>query len=1075
MTKAARNALSGYTYQQCVAVLLFAKMDTERNILKIESEAVTEDRTQFDDIYLELENNDKYRVQVKNYSNTTIEDIKVKENVVFIKGNKNEFNPLENNVLIVNTAEIKTDIEFMGMQATQKDGIVIIPLPINDLYSLLDDMYQDANRIEQIRRKADALVCSRIFTFTQDDLPEFITLSVGLQQKTILVRSVLSEIPKGILHIVGKPGVGKSHYVNELVKRFTDAIVYRFWIKAQDEKLSYRLNFDCFINELGLLIFKTPKSFTIQELVETIVKDELILIVDGLDHVRNYKDIDFDKYIDFINKVGGSNGRVLVLSRPIDRDLDWEQIELSNWSFDETQCYLVAAYNIDDYVVQSEIYELAAGYPIITFYLAEEFKKYGKIKFEDAIIDLNNYYSALMTDVKTKAVMSIFTCTNSFFTIQELEKFLDEFGFLVAKEFIGNYPYLFEFEGNRISLIHDSFNTYLRKNNIGGNSIENKVIECVKESLISGNVEYMARLSSFTLDNDFLIKLLMIYSDFNKLEKLLDSTLDFESITNFYLQLQQILEMSKNVLTYYQYYSFTLIFQIVTRNDLIGDDRLIYELLVYIRDNGNVEETIFSSGCVWDLYLFLKNPNKYKFESVDEDGFRKRQTYHLMRELESEINFFNIPNFDTEDIIKILNSIEIGSLEKAFELQKYLVSIWVNEERDKKFYNEFNTFIESNDIEVAVNAFKGFLVDEMYIRKAIHDAKSKLYDLGYFGEDNIFRKNCLMDIIKNIAPDGSFDVSSFVLSYIRLANKEGRKIDVFSINYLWSMYMQRKDYSVSTIVEALIFFENKGFINEFTSVDVISKLMNQSEKGIRHLLISYINMKGVEFTKRFIESGKSTEYNSDYDVFDLKPENIDCFSKSKIYGRTYSLLYYYRNGDTINFEEIKNAINSKYADIVLEELIVRGIKVRGKIGEVEKAKLQEWHIEFEEELEKIEEYVPFKNGYIHINDFDYISKNSLSIEECAKYTDGWYTCLPYIELFELFDKDELQVKCLDVLHTSIFARCASGNYIGNWHALIGHILLFYEVCNANIDWKVMFDIFKRFLKVSLIYFPEDNI
>ena len=654
-------------------------------------------------------------------------------------------------------------------------------------------------------------------------------MEINLQgYSTILVRIVHFYFPLNVHFYIT---IYKSHYVNELTRKFTDAIVYRFWIKAQDEKLSYRLNFECFINELGLLVFKTPKSFAIQELVETIVSNKLILIVDGLDHVRNYNDRDFDKYTDFINKVGSSGGRVLVLSRPIDRNLGWEQIELSNWSFDETQCYLIAAYDIDDYTVQSKIFELADGYPIITYYLAVEFKKYGKIEFKDVIKDLNNYYDDLTADVKTKTVMSIFTCTNSFLTIQELEKFLDDFGFAIVKEFMRNYPYLFEFERNRIALIHDSFNTYLRKNNIGGNSIESKVIECVKESLISCNVEYMARLSSFTLDNDFLIKLLMIYSDFNKLEKLLDSTLDFESISNFYLQLQQILEMSKNVLTYYQYYSFTLIFQIVTRNDLIGDDRLIYELLVYIRDNGNVEETIFSSGCVWDLYLFLKNPNKYKFESVDEDGFRKRQIYHLMRELESEINFFNIPNFDTEDIIKILNSIEIGSLEKAFELQKYLVSIWVNEERDKKFYNEFNTFIESNDIEVAVNAFKGFLVDEMYIRKAIHDAKSKLYDLGYFGEDNIFRKNCLMDIIKNIAPDGSFDVSSFVLSYIRLANKEGRRIDICSLNYFFAMYMQRKDYSVSTIVEALIFFESKGFINEFASVDVISKLMNQSEKG----------------------------------------------------------------------------------------------------------------------------------------------------------------------------------------------------------------------------------------------------
>ena len=43
-------------------------------------------------------------------------------------------------------------------------------------------------------------------------------------------------------------------------------------------------------------------------------------------------------------------------------------------------------------------------------------------------------------------------------------------------------------------------------------------------------------------------------------------------------------------------------------------------------------------------------------------------------------------------------------------------------------------------------------------------------------------------------------------------------------------------------------------------------------------------------------------------VDDLNPENIDCFPKSKIYGRTYRLLYYYRDGGTIDFDKIKNVI-----------------------------------------------------------------------------------------------------------------------------------------------------------------------
>ncbi|MDR1630478.1 MAG: hypothetical protein LBS36_09760, partial [Oscillospiraceae bacterium] len=31
----------------------------------------------------------------------------------------------------------------------------------------------------------------------------------------------------------GKPGVGKSHLVNEILEKYPDAIVYRFWTGSQ--------------------------------------------------------------------------------------------------------------------------------------------------------------------------------------------------------------------------------------------------------------------------------------------------------------------------------------------------------------------------------------------------------------------------------------------------------------------------------------------------------------------------------------------------------------------------------------------------------------------------------------------------------------------------------------------------------------------------------------------------------------------------------------------------------------------------------------------------------------------------
>lgn len=103
-----------------------------------------------------------------------------------------------------------------------------------------------------------------------------------------------------------------------------------------------------------------------------------------------------------------------------------------------------------------------------------------------------------------------------------------------------------------------------------------------------------------------MIELLKKFSDFDVFEKILTSTVDFNSITSFYNQLQRILETRKDVLSIYEYYSFCLIFQTATRNDLVGCDGLIYQVLFYIHKHGSIENQILSSGIMWNLYLACK-------------------------------------------------------------------------------------------------------------------------------------------------------------------------------------------------------------------------------------------------------------------------------------------------------------------------------------------------------------------------------------------------------------------------------------------------------------------------------------
>lgn len=81
MGKVARNALKGYTFQHYIFTLFLAKMDSDRAIKKIESEAITDGN--FDDLYIEA--NENYRIQVKNYPNTKLDDIVITGDSVLLK------------------------------------------------------------------------------------------------------------------------------------------------------------------------------------------------------------------------------------------------------------------------------------------------------------------------------------------------------------------------------------------------------------------------------------------------------------------------------------------------------------------------------------------------------------------------------------------------------------------------------------------------------------------------------------------------------------------------------------------------------------------------------------------------------------------------------------------------------------------------------------------------------------------------------------------------------------------------------------------------------------------------------
>lgn len=158
--------------------------------------------------------------------------------------------------------------------------------------------------------------------------------------------------------------------------------------------------------------------------------------------------------------------------------------------------------------------------------------------------------------------------------------------------------------------------------------------------------------------------------------------------------------------------------------------------------------------------------------------------------------------------------------------------------------------------------------------------------------------------------------------------------------------------------------------------------------------------------------------------------------------------------------------------MVLSALEYYDYSVHESVGDALAEKLHKRGIKYLASNEQKErKYVPFEHGNIHEEDMDYIIENKIAAHEIAKYADGWHSCFPYPTLFSIYDKSDLQLNYLSILHTAMFARVLDKKYVGDWHRLIGNIFRFLRICDVEIEWKRLYNIFKQFLEVSLIYMP----
>lgn len=1064
MSSVTRAAFKGYTYQHFIYWLLISQMDVNRNICSIEVEKDLSHN--FDDCYLES-NSKKYYFQVKNEKNRkgemiSLDEITVTdEEVILPSYTKISYKKDNNNILILNTNKIETNTEVLGFPASKLDSIYIVPLTPNKTQKIVDEMYDDDKRINMIIKFAYETTINSIFKVTLNDLPKLFTFSINLNENTQFIRDSII-FNQGINLVTGKPGVGKSHFVNELQEEIPIDIIYRFWVNSQDKYIRDRRVFKNFLRDLGSKVFKTPKDFKTQDLIDKINSDKLFVVIDGLDHVENHNHQELENFIDFIDKI--SKAKVLVLSRPLKKDLKWREKILDNWNFKETEKYLTDGHSINKYKLIRQIYDLSDGYPIITNFLAEHYKLHGKIPISTPTTEISNYYEKLIKDKDTKR-LSIFLLNDYFFLEEEIDILLEDV--LISdpiKEFIAKYPYLFNIILNRISLIHDSLNTFLREKNKNTGyflALKNKILPKIKESIENEEIRYLARFDGFKFNNEFIEKILLKYSNIKLFKNLCNKNFDLESIENFYQKLQLILENYPNLFDIYQYYSFILILLIVGRiNYQFHDDSLNYQVIKYMKRKKLDEKNIFSNSYLWKTFLCLIHRNERHYKKMLSDNHFDTdlgETFYLWNR---EYEFFDIFEKDVNEVKleKYLDNSPNNVYENAITcLVDFIILIWLNKHENSVFYQLTDKYLKNEKdpaikkiLNKYVKPLKKYGIIAYDLNRIMPNVKLKLMELNVIKEDNIFLKNNLKEIIDEIAPKGSFEVSDYVKSYIRLKNYLNQDFNIFELSRYYTMYIFRKDYTVINIYNALITFENDGHLSYSDSIKLIESLMKQSEKGIRNLLLNYINAKEPEFTQLLIENN---ELNKNLlNIFQLDPPRLDYFNLDDIDKRMDEIFQYHFYGKNIYSDDIGNALKSKYKKPILDLIDYYGFSISEDSDEKNNKNRK-----------------PFENGYISKEDLKYIKNNNIKPEVIAKYADGWHHGFSNIIFYEHFDKKELREKCLDIIHMSLFAKWGHDyDFICSWYYFLGNIPKFLEMINYNTDWEKLYKIFIEFIKQSSI-------
>lgn len=1074
-----KNAFLGYTYQQCIAFLLLAKMDAERKIEGIEIEATVDNN--FDDVNIHIDNTSIY-CQIKDIDNIKLEKLNIKDNSIIINGKPHKLSD-NLNVLFFKHIDIECTTEILGFSAYKKSNVYIISLSRQDAYEKIESLYKHDNREQTLNRFFCSRLDNRELIIKKEDLPKIDIYSTQLLEKTINIGKRLLEF-ENILFIEGKPGIGKSHLVSSIAKQYNNNLVYRFWVSNQDKDYNSRLIYRNFLSNISKELFNDYVQRTEDEIIDSLCTQEKMVIIDGLDHVENYQQNELRYFVAFIDKLKDKS-KVIVLSRPLKFEIFWQKQILGNWNKKETATILNELYHITDYEVCKKVFDLTGGYPILVRFVIEHYKAYKQLPLSEKLDSINDYYEAIISDVNIKSALSLFLTSRSFFMESEISLFLDEELSVIAKEFLNSYPYLFEKRLNRISLFHDSLNTFLRDSGIDHSKRGSHVQQIVYDSLIRGEKRYMSRFSLFSIDPSKKTDIVKRYSSIDYFENYtLKDCIDIESIKSFYTQIREYLsDLDANQLSINNYYDLSLIINILARDHVSTMNDFLYTLVRYLLFYGYKEDDITSSESLFSmLYYYKTNDATLLYNLRSNENF---DTTHFHQELEFDVWKEDIYFEQHEKPFQqdwFLNKL----LERDFSydpLEHFphvLANLYLQETEIKDLkglQKSIRLYIDKNEIlgnQLLKNELSNFKNLSTHSSKYfLEKAKDIILSLGKDIDINEYHINTLKEVILNNRHKGSFSVWPKVLNYIRLALCEKRKIDIQSIKTFFTMYHRRNDTTVLNIDDALKVFEDKKLISEEQSIDIIVYTQKMSEKGIRGLLTNYIELHSPSIIPTILNQYDIQELEIIW--FNLTSKYINSFSSSLFEYATYHQLFnYHSTYKTIELREIENVLYSNKKQQLIDRInrynySIKMPKEHSLIKELENMQCQ-LTIDTEDNDSQYSESIDknFNRGILTSDNLDFIKEKQLNPKDIAGYTNDYFSVFADIDIYKAFDKKQVTENAQLILRNAMIGKIGRINMYALLFHFPGNLPKFVDEYELEVDYNFLYDSFMKFLEISLL-------